>query len=221
VVTNYLLKHPELICQDQNIVEEPRPLEFDEGQHKMLNSELKYLYTALTRARCNLWIYDSNADKRSPMFYYFHKRGLVRVLSTSITAGQSDYNLEKIFTKKSTKEEWKQEGDRYKGDKIWELAILCYIKAGRKDLVKETRAYRYMWNGTKSRSKRDIKEMKYHILRAALSFFGCFKVHPRVKWIEEAASCLFKVCMYDLAAKLFIKIKKVRVKSMVLCSHIF
>ncbi|XP_019859701.1 PREDICTED: uncharacterized protein LOC100635005, partial [Amphimedon queenslandica] len=36
----------------------PRPLNFNERFHKSLNSEFKYLYTAITRAKCNLWIYD-------------------------------------------------------------------------------------------------------------------------------------------------------------------
>ena len=211
---NYLEDHPELISNEED-VKKPQPIRnFDEHKHKMLNSELKFLYTALTRARCNLWVYDSNADKRSPMFYYFRIRGLVRVLSSSISAGQSDKSLlnsEEIFAKKSTNEEWKQQGDDFKERNQWDLAIFCYEKAEMEDLVKEAHAYRYMWNGTKSRNKfkRDSKEMKDYFLRAALSFFRCFKVHLRIKWIEKAASCLFNACAYDLAAKLFIKLKKV------------
>jgi len=221
-VVNYLEDHPEFINNGEDVKKPQALRRFDEQKYKMLNSELKYLYTALTRARCNLWIYDSNDEKRSPMFYYFRKRGLVRVLSTSITAGQSDdsvMNSGNIFANKSSKEEWKQEGDRYKGKNNWDLAILCYMKAEMKDLVKEAQAYRYMSNGTKSRNKRDIKEMKDHFIRAALSFFRCFKIHPRVKWIEKAAVCLFNASAYDLAAKLFIKIMKVRVATVPL-SHI-
>lgn len=66
-----------------------RALEFDTLKHKLLNSELKYLYTALTRARCNLWIYDEDKDKRAPMFSYFKARKLVRVSGkSSDTLGQ-------------------------------------------------------------------------------------------------------------------------------------
>ena len=56
----------------------PRPLDFDPNQHKILCSELKQLYTALTRARVNVWIYDEDTDKRGPMFEYFKALNLVK-----------------------------------------------------------------------------------------------------------------------------------------------
>lgn len=46
----------------------------------MLNGELKHLYTAITRARVNLWIFDENEDKRAPAFQYFVKQQLVQVV---------------------------------------------------------------------------------------------------------------------------------------------
>ena len=86
----------------------PRPLrQFNECEHMPLNAELKILYTAITRARCNLWIYDSDADKRAPMFYYFLKRDLVTVLSMT-----NDHQT--TFAKVSTADEWKQQGDRFR-----------------------------------------------------------------------------------------------------------
>ena len=59
----------------------PRPLTFDPNLHKILNSELKHLYTAVTRARVNVWIFDQDADKRAPMFEYFKARKLVKFVS--------------------------------------------------------------------------------------------------------------------------------------------
>lgn len=59
----------------------PRPLAFDPNQHKVLNSELKHLYTAVTRARVNVWIFDEDQDKRAPMFEYFKARKLTRNIS--------------------------------------------------------------------------------------------------------------------------------------------
>lgn len=61
----------------------PRPLHFDPNQHKILNSELKHLYTAVTRARVNVWIFDQDAEKRAPMFEYFKARKLVKFASIS------------------------------------------------------------------------------------------------------------------------------------------
>jgi ATP-dependent exoDNAse (exonuclease V) alpha subunit len=42
-----------------------------------LNTELKLLYTAITRARANVWIFDEDEESRAPMFYYFQQRKLV------------------------------------------------------------------------------------------------------------------------------------------------
>lgn len=56
----------------------PRPLAFDPNQHRVLNLELKHLYTAVTRARINVWIFDEDLDKRAPMFEYFKARNLTR-----------------------------------------------------------------------------------------------------------------------------------------------
>lgn len=59
----------------------PRPLHFDPNQHKILNSELKQLYTALTRARVNVWIFDEDEESRKPMFEYFKALNLVRFIA--------------------------------------------------------------------------------------------------------------------------------------------
>lgn len=60
----------------------PRALSFDEKKHKVLNSELKHLYTAVTRARVNVWIFDEDMTNRAPMFEYFKARKLVKVISS-------------------------------------------------------------------------------------------------------------------------------------------
>ena len=173
----------------------------------MLNSELKILYTALTRARCNLWIYDSNPDKRSAMFYYFQKRGLVKVLSVSLTSDRSQG--ETMFTKKSTNAEWKQKGDYYRDKKKWEPAIFCYKKAGMDVMAEETKAYHNVYEGIQLRNKRRIAAMKDHYLRAAMNFVKCFELQSCIKWIEKAASCLFNASEYNLAASLFMKLNRV------------
>ena len=42
----------------------PVPQKFDPGQHKLLCEELKHLYTAITRAKNSVVIYDENATAR-------------------------------------------------------------------------------------------------------------------------------------------------------------
>jgi len=76
------------VLQSEN---RPRPLQFDPNQHKVLNSELKQLYTALTRARVNVWIFDEDLDKRAPMFQYFKARKLVNSMEVTEINEQSKY----------------------------------------------------------------------------------------------------------------------------------
>ena len=81
------IHHQESLAEiDESVLQQsdrPRPLEFDSNLHKVLNSELKHLYTALTRARVNVWIFDEDIDKRAPMFEYFKARKLVKHLTVS------------------------------------------------------------------------------------------------------------------------------------------
>lgn len=203
-VINYIgeLEHPDLVISKEKI-QKPRPLrQFDESEHKVLNAELKFLYTAITRARCNLWIYDSDPDKRAPMFYYFQKRCLVTVLSAPDSSLFKGKVSEQTFTKLSSVEEWKQQGDHFRNNKNWDMAIFCYSKAGMDELVQETKAYSNMWMANTIQKKRNY-------LKATLNFLRVFDIKPSKKWVYKAARCLFKACKYDLAALLFVKLHKV------------
>lgn len=69
----------------------PRPLAFDQNKHKVLNTELKQLYTAITRARVHVWIFDENEDNRAPMFEYFKARKLVQSVKEGETGCRCQY----------------------------------------------------------------------------------------------------------------------------------
>ncbi len=47
---------------------------------QVLNSELKLLYTAITRARQNVWIFDEDLGARAPVFEYFKALKLVQIV---------------------------------------------------------------------------------------------------------------------------------------------
>ena len=111
IVTEFIENSPELLVSEvlsKGFENKPRPLKFDEQHHKSLSAELKYLYTAITRAKCNLWIYDSDETNRLPMFDYWHRRGLVKIIRLSEISQQDESVL---FAATSTKEEWKKQGD--------------------------------------------------------------------------------------------------------------
>jgi hypothetical protein len=51
-----------------------RPLDFDVEKHKVLESELKALYCAVTRARANVWVVDFDVKRRKAAFAWFAER---------------------------------------------------------------------------------------------------------------------------------------------------
>jgi ATP-dependent exoDNAse (exonuclease V) beta subunit len=57
----------------------PRRLAFDAMKHKLLESELKALYCAITRARVNIWIVDFDEEARKPAYTWFADSGLAQV----------------------------------------------------------------------------------------------------------------------------------------------
>jgi hypothetical protein len=71
----------------------PRPLKFEPNRHKVLNTELKHLYTAVTRARVRVWIFDESDDRRAPMFEYFKARRLVQSIKESESGGKAETRI--------------------------------------------------------------------------------------------------------------------------------
>lgn len=52
----------------------PRAIKFSRGKHQIMCEELKHFYTAITRARGQLIIYDHNKEKRSSMFFFLQSQ---------------------------------------------------------------------------------------------------------------------------------------------------
>ena len=207
VVTDYIDKCPELLSspnETNGFQCKPRPLKFDEQHHKSLSAELKYLYTAITRAKCNLWIYDSDEKKRLPMFDYWHRRGLVNIIRLDELSQQDESNL---FTATSTKEEWKKQGDYFKKKKLWEPAMKCYVKADEMYLEKEAMAYCLFQQARTPNIKQ--REMEEIYLKAALAFLECDRLKHDVKSLRYAASFLKKAKRSNEAGLLYAKLKRV------------
>lgn len=208
VVTSYVNELSSTNLSNDSNVEDilgsrPRALEFDERLHKSLNSELKYLYTAITRAKCNLWIYDADQNKRLPMFDYWVRCGLVNV----IKMGEKEEDDQALFTATSTPEQWQHQGDFFKRKGLWEPAIKCYHKAGATLQEKETEAYLCAQKG---RGSKVAKEMQEWFQKAAELFLICDHHKHSVKYLTNAAKCLKHGRNYSDAAKLFERLGQVR-----------
>lgn len=109
-----------------------RPLPFDEEKHKILESELKMLYTAITRARVNVFLAESDVNRVCrPVFNYFMRRQVVVDVKKALQ--DKNDNL-RVFGNKSTAEDWQKQGEIYlqkaSGDqakRMLNLAIKCFV----------------------------------------------------------------------------------------------
>jgi len=112
-----------------------RPLEFNEQAHQILCTELKHLYTAITRARVRVVIYDEDPVNRAPLFYYLEKRGLCESVSV---LGQS--SSAQGMTVKTSVSEWRAQGNNLLQHKMFHLAAKCFSKSGDMCLQNEAAA---------------------------------------------------------------------------------
>ncbi|KAL7553719.1 hypothetical protein ACHAWF_017047, partial [Thalassiosira exigua] len=119
---------------EESFLSNTRHLEFSEDQHKVLETEMKMLYTAITRARVNVFIAETNLDLSRPMFDYFQRRGVVDVVGKDVSGGLTGV---RVFGAMNTVEDWRNrgeyylqnaEGERQKG--CLRLAAKCFDKSG-------------------------------------------------------------------------------------------
>ena len=86
----------------ETVIPPPRPVEFAKAAHSLLNEELKMLYTAITRARVKVVMYDQHKEERAPVFHYLlAKQPPLAQIFDSSSAGKSG------MAKSSTPEEWR------------------------------------------------------------------------------------------------------------------
>lgn len=184
---------------DNDLVTSTRPLEFDADKHKVLNSEFKFLYTAITRARVNVWFFDEDEEARAPVFEYFQKRRLVRVIRMSGKVHETD-QLSSMFVEKSTEAEWSQQGHYFYNRELWEVAVKCFTMANDSLMVKKSNAQ--LKAAEASKLKANPKMMREKFLIAADQFLQC-------AMLDEGAKCLHNARERLLLAKLNRKLGKV------------
>ena len=95
----------------------PRALEFDALKHKLLESELKALYCAVTRARVNIWFVDFDEEARKPAYTWFADAGLANVKTQGADGGLEDAGdggssgAGFASSQNSTPEQWLERGE--------------------------------------------------------------------------------------------------------------
>ncbi|XP_041100859.1 TPR and ankyrin repeat-containing protein 1-like isoform X2 [Polyodon spathula] len=203
---------------EETDIPQSRPLEFNADLHKMLNGELKQLYTAVTRARVNLWLFDENREKRRPAFEYFIKRRYAQVVRTDENTELDD----SMFVKTSTQQEWVERGDYFAKNQCWKVAAKCYQKGGAEDKEKLALAHDSVLNvrSKKTSSKEmqleylrlskiylecNVPKLSMKCLKNAKEFRLCAQLCERLGKMKDAAVCYRKAGCYRLSAKCFEK----------------
>lgn len=126
--------------------------DFDFSQYSLLCNELKQLYTAITRPKSRLIIFDEEPAKRDIISSIWKELDLVEAISYSPSESKEEVleskekteknpNIFQSILKKTTKSEWLAQGHRMLKHKYYEQALKCYEKAGAEQLKKKARAF--------------------------------------------------------------------------------
>ncbi|KAI3945647.1 hypothetical protein MKW92_004846 [Papaver armeniacum] len=161
---------------DSNDVKFPK---FSKAKHQILCSELKQLYVAITRTRQRLWICENVDDFSKPMFHYWKKLCLVQVR-------ELDESLVQAMQVTSSKEEWSSRGVKLLDEGNFEMATLCFERAGDSFLEKLAKA-----SGLRA---------------AGIHMLGSKTELARVALVE-AAEIYESIGKSDFAAKCFMELK--------------
>ncbi|XP_069929054.1 TPR and ankyrin repeat-containing protein 1 isoform X2 [Oryctolagus cuniculus] len=165
--------------------------------YKLLNGELKQLYTAITRARVNLWIFDENQEKRDAAFKYFIERNFVQVVKTDENKDFDD----SMFVKTSTPEEWIAQGEYYAKHQCWKVAAKCYQKGGAFEKEKLALAHNTVLNMKSKKVSPREKQLEY--LKLAKTYLECNEPKLSLK-------CLSCAKEFQLCAQLCERLGKIR-----------
>ncbi|WAR27590.1 TRNK1-like protein, partial [Mya arenaria] len=184
-------------------IDEAKGLEFDDvllynffKDSEVLNSELKRLYTALTRARVNVWIFDEDDVKRAPMFEYFKARKLVTALQDEEINKKG--LSETVFAGKSSPSDWLKRGEDFMRHSLMRKSSALSVTS--LQIVASVSSQKLNIPTLQaSRLKDEPRQMRDKFLYAAELYLGCNKP-------AKAAVCLQNAKEQEMAAELFEKL---------------
>ncbi|KAI3883202.1 hypothetical protein MKX03_017662 [Papaver bracteatum] len=183
LVYEYMMKH-ELLMSNESFPS------FSQTKHKMLCSELKQLYVAVTRTRQRLWICENEGEFSKPIFDYWKKLCLVQVR-------QVDESLARAMQVASSEADWSSRGIKLFNEGNFEMAAMCFERA--QDL------YRAKWAkaaGLRASADRmggsDSELARSSLLEAA-------EIYDTIGKAELAARCYIDLKEFKKAGMLFLE----------------
>ncbi|KAF6160731.1 hypothetical protein GIB67_035932 [Kingdonia uniflora] len=163
---------------------------FNKEKHNLLCSELKQLYVAITRTRQRLWISENSEEFSKPMFDYWKRLCLVQVRKL-------DESLAKAMQVASSKEEWSSRGIKLFNEGNFEMATMCFERAG--DMFKEKWAKAAGLRASADRLRGSNSEMSHIALKEAA------EIYETIGKAEIAAKCLIELKEFERAGKLYLE----------------
>ena len=173
-----------------------RDLQFNEAKHKILLDELRHLYTAVTRARVNIWIYDESEEFRAPMFELFEAKGLVRAVISILDLDELKITKGAL----TSQEEWIAQGKNLFDKGAFQLAQTCFSK-GQNTRLSAIAQANYL-----ARSPHFSGESQQDTLARYAAAAECFLAgysEESQECLAEAAYCLRKSGNFRLAFDLY------------------
>ncbi|KAH6770322.1 hypothetical protein C2S52_015125 [Perilla frutescens var. hirtella] len=163
---------------------------FSKSRHNILCSELKQLYVAITRTRQRLWICENNVEVSKPMLDYWRRSGLVQ-------ERKLDDSLAEAMQRASSPEEWKSQGIKLFWENNYEMAIMCFEKAGDESWEKRAKASGIRAAAESLRGSNP--EEASIMLREAAEIFDS------IDRAESAAECFCDLGEYERAGRIYLE----------------
>ncbi|XP_050278044.1 uncharacterized protein LOC126719551 [Quercus robur] len=159
------------------------------GKHNMLCSELKHLYVAITRTRQKLWIFENVEELSEPMFVYWKKLGFVQVREFNESLAQE-------MQVASSQEEWKSRGIKFFYQNNYEMARMCFERAG--EIYWEKWAMAAGLRAAANHMSCSNSQLKHiNLMKAAETFDSIGKS-------ELSAQCYYEANEYERAGTIYL-----------------
>ncbi|KAJ3213538.1 hypothetical protein HDU67_002786 [Dinochytrium kinnereticum] len=176
---------------------------FSEDKHNILATELKILYTGITRARQRLWIFDPNVEAREPLFSLWKSLSLVDLVTSSSSTSFM------FLAQKSTPEKWLKQGRIFFERRQYDAALLCFRQENRLKPSAESKQRCVLTEANLNRVKglqlamEGLKSEAKELFTKAGHDYLAAGGEARIK---SAAQCFERAGQYNLAGESFAKI---------------
>ncbi|KAK6332933.1 hypothetical protein TWF718_010761 [Orbilia javanica] len=170
---------------------------FDDVKNSELCIELKNLYVAITRSREMLYIIEGDLAAIQPLHEMWGLGSEDPILDI-VTPGDPTLQtrLDEIKQGQSPQHEWKEKGDEFFNQRMYEQAMYCYKRAGSATLSNFCAASIEERNGQDFISNPNSQSVAQgHYIRAASLYYECERY-------DKAIRCYESIKGYTMAANL-------------------